>query len=119
MNVLVQTGAKRHPELATVPLLRELTTRPEDNRMLDLLEVPQNMGRPFLMPPGTPPDLVATMRTGFDQTMSDPDFVAEVSKALLEIDPIDGATMQQQITAAYAMPQPLIERAASFVEGKE
>jgi tripartite-type tricarboxylate transporter receptor subunit TctC len=117
MNVLVQTGTPRHPELPDVPLLRELTKNPEDLRMLDLLEIPETMGRPFLMPPGTPPALVATIRAAFDATMIDKDFLAEAEKAHLEIDPIDGATMQKQIEQAYAAPQALIERAASFVEG--
>ena len=116
MNVLLQTGSPRHPELPNVPLLRELTKNPDDLRMLDLLEIPENMGRPFVMPPGTPAALVAIIRKGFDDTMKDKDFLAEAAKAHLEVDPMDGATMQTQIERAYGAPQALIERAASFVE---
>jgi hypothetical protein len=113
---LLQTGSPRHPELPDVPLLRELTKNPDDLRMLDLLEIPENMGRPFVMPPGTPAALVALIRKGFDDTMKDKDFLAEAAKAHLEVDPMDGATMQTQIERAYGAPQAMIERAASFVE---
>jgi hypothetical protein len=71
------------------------------------------------MPPETPDALVAIIRTAFDRTMKDKNFLAEADKARMEVDPVDGVTMQKQIEAAYKVPPALIEKAAAFVEGKE
>jgi tripartite-type tricarboxylate transporter receptor subunit TctC len=68
------------------------------------------------MPPGTPAPLVAAIRKAFDETMKDKDFLAEAEKAHLEVDPMSGATMQDEIERAYGAPQALIARAAAFVE---
>lgn len=54
LNVLVQTGAKPHADLPKVPLLIDLVTGFDDKKVIELLSFYQEMGRPFLMPPGTP-----------------------------------------------------------------
>jgi tripartite-type tricarboxylate transporter receptor subunit TctC len=115
MNVLLQTGAARQPELPKVPLLAELVTRAEDRKVLDLLQLPEDIGRPFAMPPGTPDALVATIRTAFDKAMKDKDFLAAGAQAHLEIAPLSGADMQTHIAAAYAAPKPLIERTKELI----
>jgi tripartite-type tricarboxylate transporter receptor subunit TctC len=110
MNVLLQTGAKRQPELPQIPLLRELVADPDDVKVLDLLQLPEEIGRPFAMPPGTPDALVAIIRNAFDKTMTDREFLAAGAKAHLEIAPMSGSEMQKHIAAAYAAPKPLVAR---------
>ena len=119
MTILLQTGASRHPELPNVPLLREKTSDPANLQTIAIIEAPEEMGRPFTMPPGTPAPLVAIIRKAFMDTMTDKEFVAEAAKTFLEIDPVDGATMQKSIEQAYAAPKDVIARAAAFVAGKE
>ena len=51
INVLVQTGVKAQADLPKVPLLVDLVTNAEDRKVIELLSFPQEMGRPFLMPP--------------------------------------------------------------------
>jgi tripartite-type tricarboxylate transporter receptor subunit TctC len=80
----------------------------------ELLFFPQEMGRPFMMPPGTPKELVATIRRAFNETMKDPAFLADGEKSLLEVDPLTGEEMEEILKRAYATPKPLIERAAQF-----
>jgi tripartite-type tricarboxylate transporter receptor subunit TctC len=115
MNVLLQTGALRQAELPRVPLLRELVANPGDVEVLDLLQLPEDIGRPFAMPPGTPDTLVAIIRTAFDAVIKDKDFLAAGAKAHLEVAPMSGAEMQRRIAAAYAAPKPLVERTKELI----
>jgi tripartite-type tricarboxylate transporter receptor subunit TctC len=73
------------------------------------------MGRPFLMPPETPNELVTIIRRAFDATLKDAVFLAEAEKALLEVDPIAGEEMAQMLRRAYATPPDLVKKAAGFV----
>ncbi|HTK13852.1 MAG TPA: tripartite tricarboxylate transporter substrate-binding protein [Xanthobacteraceae bacterium] len=114
INVLVQTGAKPHPDLPDVPTLLSLVTTPDDKQVVSLLSFPQEMGRPFLMPPGTPKDIVAAVRHAFDETMKDPAFIADAQKSLLEIDPLTGEQMETLLKTSYAAPKPLVKRAAQI-----
>ncbi len=115
LNVFLQTGAKPHPDLPDVPLLISKVTSAEDRRILELLGVPEDMGRPFAMPPGSPAHMVVALRRAFDATMKDKDFLAEAAKAQLEVDPLTGEEMVKLIADAYATPAPLVARAADLL----
>ncbi|HEY7385641.1 MAG TPA: tripartite tricarboxylate transporter substrate-binding protein [Beijerinckiaceae bacterium] len=111
INVLVQTGTKPQAGLADVPLLVDLVPNPDDRKVLEILAFPEEMGRPFFMPPGTPKPLVAVVRRAFDATMKDPAFLADGEKSRLELDPVSGEEMEQMIGRAFATPKALLQRA--------
>jgi tripartite-type tricarboxylate transporter receptor subunit TctC len=115
MNVLLQTGMKPQAELPKVPLLYDKVTDADDKKILDLLFVSEDMGRPFVMPPGTPGYLVTAIRRAFDATMTDPAFIAEAEKAKLEIDPVTGEEMTTLLRNAYGTPKSLIDKAAELM----
>ena len=114
LNVLAQTGSTASPDLPDAPVLLDLTSNPEDQQILRVLEFPGQLGRPFLMPPGTPNNLVEIVRSAFDATMKDPSFLADAKKARLDVDPIAGKAMAEIIASAYATPPDLLTKAAPF-----
>jgi tripartite-type tricarboxylate transporter receptor subunit TctC len=114
INVLVQTGKTPQADLPDVPMLIDLVASPQDKRVIELLSFPQELGRPFLMPPDTPKIMVNAIRRAFDQTLRDPLFLADAEKALLEVDPVNGEAMEQALLAAYATSKELVRRAAEL-----
>ena len=62
----------------------------EQRRILRLILVRQMLGRPFLGPPGIPPERLAVLRRGFAETMQDPQFLADAEKLKLEVRPLSG-----------------------------
>jgi tripartite-type tricarboxylate transporter receptor subunit TctC len=114
INVLLQTGSKPQQGLAKVPLVVNLVTDPESRKVLALLAFPEEIGRPFVMPPDTPKAMVGAVRRAFDAVMKDPDFLADAEKTLLEVDPVTGEEMEQILKNAYATPKALVQRAAEF-----
>ena len=110
MNIMLQTGDTRQAELPDVPLLGEKVSNPADKKLLDILTVPEDMGRPFFMAPGTPQNLVTIIRRAFDATMKDKAFLAEAEKTFLEVDPLTGEQMQKNITEAYRADKATIDR---------
>ena len=49
---------------------------------------PQMMGPPYLAPPEVPLDRAAALRVAFDETMTDPAFLAEAHKLGIDISPL-------------------------------
>ena len=117
LNVLVQTGTKPSADLPNVPLLVDLVKSPDDKKVIELLSFYQQMGRPFLMPAGTPADMLNTIRRAFDATMKDPQFLADAERANLEVDPMTGEEMEASIRRAFATPKELVQRAAEYGGG--
>ncbi|MBX9758278.1 MAG: hypothetical protein K2Y29_05835 [Beijerinckiaceae bacterium] len=119
MNILVQTGAKPMHDLPNVPLLANFVKNPEDRQVLNLITAPDDMGRPFFMPPGTRADLVSVLRKAFDATMADKEFLQDAAKRQMEVDPLTGEEMEKTLKAAYSTPRPLVDKAMTLMRGDE
>jgi tripartite-type tricarboxylate transporter receptor subunit TctC len=114
--VLFQGGAEPNPELHGVPFVVDLAKRPEDKQAIEFLYVGQGIGRPFVAPPGLPPDRLKMLRDAFDATMKDPAFIAEAKLRKFDVSPQDGAHLQALIDKAYATPRSIIERIAKLIQ---
>src|ERR671916_592585 len=90
VNILVQMGAERAPDLPDVPLMHELAKNDADREVLEFVSLSPALGRPFVAPPGLPPERLAMLRAAFDATMRDPEFLAEAAASKREIDPTPG-----------------------------
>lgn len=101
INVIVQVGLENHPDLPGVTNALDLATA-KSRDMLAFNAIIQEMGRPYLAPPGVPPDRVTALRAGFDATMKDKAFVAEAEKLTLDVSPLTGAEMEGLIAKLYA-----------------
>ncbi len=114
LNVMIQAGAKPQAGLPDVPLVIDRAQSDEDRKLIELLFFPQEMGRPFVMPPGTPKEFVLAIRRAFDATMKDPAFLAEAEKSMFDVDPLTGEEMEQILKRAYGTPKALVHRAAEL-----
>jgi tripartite-type tricarboxylate transporter receptor subunit TctC len=80
-NVIVQGGDTRDPELPDTELLKDvLAKRPDLWAVWLSLTRPESIGRPFILPPGVPANRVRIVREAFAKAVSDPEFVASLSK---------------------------------------
>ncbi|MGE5539610.1 MAG: Bug family tripartite tricarboxylate transporter substrate binding protein [Gemmatimonas sp.] len=118
INILLQTGDKRHPAMPDVPLAVEKAKTEDGKAILRLYSTPEEIGRPFVAPPGVPSDRVEALRRAFDATMADKGFLADAEKAHLEIDPVTGEDMERILKAAYSAP-PVVVAKVREVLGRE
>jgi tripartite-type tricarboxylate transporter receptor subunit TctC len=116
--IAVQFATKKHPELPDVPLATELAHNDKERAALDLILTQQVMGRPFAAPPKVPADRVTALRRAFDQSLKDPELLAEAEKAQLEIAPVDGEALQAMVEHMFQAPQDVIEAARKAIGQK-
>lgn len=111
IRVLLQMGLKPHKDLGDTPFFANLVDNPDDRAMLDLIFAKYQMGRPFFVAPGVPPDRLAALRAAFDRALRDPDLIREAASQKLELSPLPGAEVQTLVERLYASPDPLVRRA--------
>lgn len=116
LNVIVQMSMEKLPELKDVPSALDLVTDPARKRVLELILIRQETGRPFATAPGTPAERLTALRQAFDATMKDADFLADAERNQMEIEPLTGAEIDAFLTKAYASPPEVIAQAAALVE---
>jgi len=113
---MIQFGREtRHAALPDVPTARELAQTPAQLAMIKFVEAPLMIGYPFALPPGVPADRVAVMQKGFQDTMNDSEFRAEMIKQKLEFMPKDGKTVADLISQLSKTPTSVIERYRALV----
>ncbi|MBO0752950.1 MAG: hypothetical protein J2P53_12610, partial [Bradyrhizobiaceae bacterium] len=118
LHVLLQLSLHKHPELPDVPLVLDLARTAEERQILTLIFARQVMGRPFLAPPGIPPDRAEALRAAFTATMADPAFLAEAEKAQLEVNPVTGEELQQLVAEIYRTPPEVVAKAVALLAKK-
>jgi tripartite-type tricarboxylate transporter receptor subunit TctC len=112
VNLLVQAGIRKQPELPDVPAASELAKTPDQTQILKLLLIGQAMARPFAAPPEIPADRKAALTEAFEATGKDPDFLAEAQRLDFEVNPVSGAQLDVLLAEAYATPKDIVAKAA-------
>jgi tripartite-type tricarboxylate transporter receptor subunit TctC len=112
MNVLVQAALKKEADIPEVPLAFDLATTEEQRQVLKVFLYGQEMARPFAAPPGIPADRRNALLAAFEKMLKDPEFLAEIKKLNVDLNPISGAAIDQMLKELYATPKNVLERAA-------
>ncbi len=114
--VLLQAGPAPHPGLKGIPYVLDLARNAEERQVLEFLYAGQGIGRPFVAPPDLPAERLRMLREAFSATMRDTDFIADVKRSKLELEPEDGEYLAALIRKIYATPRTIIERVGKLIQ---
>jgi len=108
INLLMQAGLEPSPRFKAPSVWNFI--KPEDKPVVELIVGQQFFGRPFFLPPGTPPQAVKILRKAFMETLQDKALLAEAAKMKLDIHPKSGEEVAALINKMYSAPPDIIER---------
>lgn len=115
-NVIAELSADQKQEIEGVPFLLDRVTDPEVHAALSLVFSSGNVHIPFIAPPGTPDDIVASLRAAFAALKTDPEFIADAERRKFAQVITDGATVEAMI-AGYLSSDPEVQaRARALVQ---
>jgi tripartite-type tricarboxylate transporter receptor subunit TctC len=115
VRVLLQAAMKSDARFADVPNIIDEAKKPEDRQALEYMFSTLELGRPFAVPPQTPPDRIALLRNAFDRAISDPDLRSEASRLQLDLDVMDHSQTEASVRRLYATPHQVVERVQSIL----
>jgi len=95
---------------------RDLLTDPKKQQIFSLLTASAVIGRPYIAPKTVPADRLAALRSAFDATMKDPEFLADSEKQRLLVTPMTGAEVETYIRELYRT-SPDVVAAAKEISG--
>ena len=114
--VIMQMGMKRDAAFPNVPTAIEVESIDADKQLFEIAFAEQVMGRPFLLPPGVPRERVVALRSAFDATMQDVEFLDDAKLQKAEIDPIGGEAINALLDRVYAAPPDVVGRLRAFIK---
>lgn len=114
VNVLLYGGLKRDPRIPDTPTIYEIfdkeKTSEESRRVADVILRGGDFGRPWVMPPGTPADVVKIMRAAYAKAMADAALIDEAKKAKFEVEFVSGEELQKLAETMINQPPGVVGR---------
>jgi hypothetical protein len=115
INLLVQIGPRKEPDLADVPLLGDLVQSAEGKMIVELITLPTVLGHAHWVAPNVPAERLEALRTAYVQTLADPQFLDETKRLNMDTRPQTGAQVDALVKAVAATPQPIIDKTARIL----
>jgi tripartite-type tricarboxylate transporter receptor subunit TctC len=116
LRVVLQAGLHPNPDFPDAPFVFDLAKNEEQRQALRFLYASLTFGRPYLAPPGVPPERVAALRQAFSDTFKDPDFLRAAKTQGYQVDPISGEEMAGMMQELSRTPKPIIDQIARLFE---
>jgi tripartite-type tricarboxylate transporter receptor subunit TctC len=110
INVVVQYGLSRHPDLPDVPTCVEIAKTDEQKQILRAVVNATEIGKAILSSPGLPAERVEALRKAFMDMTKDAEFIAELEKMRVELTPMDGAKLQELVQEVGNLTPELVQK---------
>jgi tripartite-type tricarboxylate transporter receptor subunit TctC len=104
------------PGIEQLPVDENLAPNARAKAIMALRSAPEVIGRPYVMPQGTPDDAVRIMREAFAKTIKDPEQIAEAKKAKVELEFVDGDEALKIIREVLAQPKEIVDEFTKYVK---
>jgi tripartite-type tricarboxylate transporter receptor subunit TctC len=116
INPVFRSAPVTAPDLpADVPYVADIAPTAREADVIRLLTASGRLGRPFLASAGVPAERVALLRRAFDETMKDPDFIADARKGRWPVSPQSGEEALRTVEGIYATPEDIVQAARKIV----
>ena len=77
------------------------------------------MSRPFVLPPGVPPERVAALRTAFERMVKDEAFLADLAKVGYEVSFIPASESERLMKRVYSFPSAVVEKMKNAIVAQD
>ena len=117
VRMLVQIAMEKASDLPDVPLASDFVKSDFDRQVLELSEAPGALGRPYIAPPGVPPERLRMLQTAFVNTSKDETFRKELASVNLEIENVmSGPEAAALLQRFYQSPKEVVAKVESLTK---
>jgi tripartite-type tricarboxylate transporter receptor subunit TctC len=109
VNFLVQLAIEKHRDHPDVPLALDLAKSTADRQAIELIVSSTLFARPFGAPPGVPSDRVNALRKAFNETLKDPEYLADAAQRKLQVELVTGQRVEEVLHRVYATPKTVVD----------
>ena len=109
VKLLYSISLARLKQTPNVPALPELVTADRDRAVVGLLAAIPTIGLTVFAPPKIPADRAAALRQAVAQMAGDVDFLAEMKKADVDIEPLSGDDLAGMVVKAMQTPSRVVD----------
>jgi tripartite-type tricarboxylate transporter receptor subunit TctC len=113
---LARFGPIKPADMPPTPYVNDLARTEEERNVLDILNAPGQLGRPYIMAKEVPHERVQLLASAFAATLKDPALLAEAKKQNLPIELFSAAESERIIRTIYSASPELIRKVRDVYE---
>ena len=104
------------PGIEKLPVDESFAPNPKAKAIMALRSAPEQVARPYVMPPKTPAEIVKVMREAFAKTIDDPELVAEGKKTKVDLEFTPGDQAQKILVEVMHQPKDIVQEFAKYIK---
>jgi len=104
------------PGIEKLPVDESFAPNPRAKAIMALRSAPEQVARPYVMPPKTPAGIVKVMREAFAKTIDDPELVAEGKKTKMDLEFTPGDQAQKILVEVMHQPKDIVQEFAKYIK---
>ena len=115
--MIMQFGPERLAHLQQVPTAIELAPDDSSRDLFRFIAFKFTLARLLTLPPDVPAERAKALRKAFDDTVKDPELLAEAKKMKLDINPVSGEEATRLVMALVDIPAPIVDKLRPVLAG--
>ena len=104
------------PGIEKLPMDESLAPNPRAKAIMALRSAPEQVARPYVLPPATPADIVKVMREAFSKVVNDKELDAEGKKAKIDLEYLPGDQAQKILVDVMKQPKEIVEEFSKYIK---
>ena len=104
------------PGIDKLPVDESFAPNPRAKAIMALRSAPEQVARPYVLPPKTPAEIVKVMREAFAKTIDDPELVAEGKKSKMDLEFTPGDQAQKILVEVMNQPKDIVQEFAKYIK---
>ena len=109
-------GSAVEAGIEKLPVDEDLAPNARAKAVMELRSAPEIVGRPYVLTPGTPDDIVQTMRGAFAKALKDPELLAEAKKNKMRLKFMPGDEALKVVTNVLAQPKEVVDEFGKYIK---
>lgn len=102
------------PGIVNLPVNEDLATDPKEKTIIAMLSVPDRIGRPYVAPPKTPPDIMNILKDAFNKVARDPQVKEDAEKFKMDIEYTSSEEVLKLISYVLNQPEDIVKEISKY-----
>lgn len=109
-------GRVVEPGIEKLPVDEDLVRNPRGKTLMAMRSAPDNMGRPYVAPPGTPAEAMKILKDAFAKVENDPALKEDAKKIQMAVKYVPAEDVQKLIQYLLKQPPDIVKEFAKYVK---
>ena len=109
-------GRVSAPEIENLPVDENLATDPKGKTIMAMRSATDLVGRPYVAPPKTPPEIMKIIRDAFEKVQEDPELKEDAKKMMMRVQYVNPEETLKVLNYLFNQPEDIVKEFSKYIK---